>query len=719
MQDAACPTVTAVDAFQHAARAFTARLDAGELTADQAAVELDGLRVAYRQLPVADRQQVTDLCADLARRAAQAPAAPPAAPSASPGGLDAAFAGLGAGARPDNGLSDAFAGLGSGDDDAQMALQGLAGLTVAAPDRFYDGPADPDSLLEYFGYDSFRPGQREAVQAALDGRDSLVIAPTGLGKSLCYQLPGMASERLTVVVSPLIALISDQYRRLAEGGHPAVMLASGLGDDNNHKALAAIRDGYARMVFCSPERFASRSFIDALAEREIGLFVVDEAHCVSDWGHDFRPDYLRLRGVLKRLGNPPVMAATATATEQVADEISSRLGLREPVVVKAGFDRPNISIDVIPFEGKGSVELKFSALAAIVSQPENRPAIVYCGTRKDVDIVTERLRGMGMRSVAYHAGLDATVRADAQRRFMADDADVVVATNAFGMGVDKADVRSVVHYAIPTSVEGYYQEAGRGGRDGHPSRAVLLAARADLGRLISFNRNRSVDVAKVVAYLKRLRRVAKDGRVIMAPPSSDDDRLALAIAERSGALAMQPAGRGQLDVRLGDKLDVARARAIIQVAKDRGWAAYRAIEQFSSNDTVCRRRQLLDHFGDASPGQPNGRCCDVCDPIDWLAPLDELPAAPPAPGTKKRRAAKTLAPPVEGVDGGLLDALKAWRKETAGERPAYTVANNATLEQIAAVKPTTDDELLAIKGIGPAFITKHATAVFELVARHP
>src|SRR5882757_7321261 len=241
-------------------------------------------------------------------------------------------------------------------EEAKAALHGLEGIKAEPTQvvRAYDGPPDPDALLTHLGYDGFRPGQREPVEAALAGRDSLVVMPTGGGKSLCYQLPGIASDKLTIVVSPLIALMADQYRRLVLAGHPAAMIASGMEPEVAARALADVRSGRARIVLCSPERFASSSFLAALAQRQVDLFAVDEAHCVSEWGHDFRPDYLRLRGVIDRLGSPTVMACTATATEQVAEEITERLGLRDPFVVRSGFDRPNLSFDVIALEGTGS-----------------------------------------------------------------------------------------------------------------------------------------------------------------------------------------------------------------------------------------------------------------------------------------------------------------------------------------------------------------------------
>jgi RecQ family ATP-dependent DNA helicase len=337
------------------------------------------------------------------------------------------------------------------------------------------------------------------VIAALEGRDSLIVMPTGGGKSLCYQLPGLASEDLTIVVSPLIALMRDQWQRLTAAGQPVAMISSGMDAAEAREALERVR-GDARIVYCAPERFASNFFLEALSERRIDLLAVDEAHCVSEWGHDFRPDYLRLPQIADRLGRPTVMACTATATKPVAVEIASRFGMREPLQVRAGFDRPNLSFDVVPLEGTGSKARRQALLEAGLGDAANRPAIVYCGTRKDTDEVAATLREAGFDALPYHAGMEAERRSSVQNRFMGGEVDVIVATNAFGMGVDKADVRSVWHMAIPTSVEAYYQEAGRAGRDGLPARAVLLAMKADLGRLVRFNEQRAGDPELAIAH---------------------------------------------------------------------------------------------------------------------------------------------------------------------------------------------------------------------------
>jgi ATP-dependent DNA helicase RecQ len=599
--------------------------------------------------------------------------------------------------------------------DAQLALKGLDRIAVEAPpQRTYEGPRDPDALLRHFGFGEFRPGQREAVQAALEGRDSLVVMPTGGGKSLCYQLPGIAAADLTVIVSPLIALMADQYRRLVLGGHPAAMIASGMAESAVMQSLHAVRAGDARIVLCSPERFASTSFTSALSARDVDLFVVDEAHCVSEWGHDFRPDYLRLRAVIDALGSPPVMACTATATEQVAEEIRERLGLRDPFVVRSGFDRPNLSFDVVPLEGAGSKARKCMVLRAALAEPANRPSIVYCGTRRDVEDVTERLRGEGVQAVGYHAGMAADERASAQHRFMEGDADVVVATNAFGMGVDKADVRSVIHWAIPTSVEAYYQEVGRGGRDGEPARAILLAMRADLGRLINFIERDGVDATEVLAYVRRLRAACDGEAAVIDAPREDRERVSLGVAERAGMCALEPAPGGRLGVTFTDAPDIGKVAAICKVARDRGWRAYRAVEAFVSAAGACRRRALLDHFGDTRAGDPSGRCCDVCDPATIGLPD---PASLTAPARRRIKGTAKAAAPANPVDAPLVEALREWRMRASDGKPAYTVAHNSTLESIAALKPSTLDELATVRGVGPAFVERHGEQVLALLAR--
>jgi len=512
-------------------------------------------------------------------------------------------------------------------------------MTTAAPDR-------PDELLGKLGFTSWRTGQREAVQAALEGRDSLIVMPTGGGKSLCYQLPGLATEDLTIVVSPLIALMNDQWQRLNAAGHPVAMVTSAMSDEAVRESLAQVRGGEARIVYCSPERFGSGVFLAAIEQRRIDLLAVDEAHCVSEWGHDFRPDYLRLPQIAERLGRPAVMACTATATEAVAREIAARFEMRDPLQVRSGFDRPSISFDVVRLEGKGSKARRMALLEAGLTDPANRPALVYCGTRRDTDEIAAALRETGLRALRYHAGMEAEDRGEAQARFMQGEVEVIVATNAFGMGVDKADVRSVWHMAIPTSLEAYYQEAGRAGRDGLPAKAVLLAMKADLGRLVRFNRQRAGDPELVIAH-------------------------------------------------------------------ERGWRDYQTIKSFIYSER-CRRRSVLDHFGDSQAGAPLERCCDVCDPQGWLPDPETIAVRRP------RGARKAATPPADlsAADATLFERLKEWRLGAADGKPAFTVAHNSTLEAVAANRPASNEALLAIKGIGPSFVAKFAPEVLALVASH-
>ena len=572
----------------------------------------------------------------------------------------------------------------------------------------------PEALLERFGLEAFRPGQREAVQAALDGRDSLVVMPTGGGKSLCYQLPALAGVGLVVVVSPLIALMADQLRRLRQAGVNATMLASGMDEGHNEQALSEIGAGGTQLVLAAPERFASSAFREALAQRRVALFVVDEAHCVAEWGHDFRPDYLRLHSAIAALGRPPVMAATATATPRVAQEIAARLGLREWLSIRSGFDRPSLAFDVVSVEGKGTVARKRGALLALLSGAagiKSLPAIVYCGTRKDTDEVAALIaEAGGIETVRYHAGMSPEARRASQEAFMEGSAEVVVATNAFGMGVDKADVRTVVHWALPTSLEAYYQEAGRGGRDGKPARALLLGARMDLGRLIRFIHERETSVEDVKLYVGGLRRRAQDAEVAIGPGElTDRQRILLSIAERAGAVELQPGVGGGLRVRLTGQGSPRAASAAINEAKDRSWESYRSIERYMTSAEKCRRRQILDHFGDTQAGAPSGRCCDVCDPDPELERAMRSSAvkarAGRAPGSSR---ADHVGEP---VDDEQLEELKTWRSTRTEGKPAYLVAANAVLEDVLRRRPKSIDELFEVRGIGPAFCEKHGESL--------
>jgi ATP-dependent DNA helicase RecQ len=332
-----------------------------------------------------------------------------------------------------------------------------------------------DILFRFWGYREFRSGQETAIESVLAGRDTLVVMPTGGGKSLCYQVPAMLVDGITLVVSPLISLMKDQVDTLERVGLPATFLNSSLPLAEMTARLDAVERGDVRLVYVAPERFDSEFFQERLKRLNVATLAVDEAHCVSQWGHDFRPAYLRVGHARKRLGNPRVIALTATATQEVRDDIVRQLGLERPTVLVTGFDRRNLTYHV----GRVKNESEKDRMLIRLLREREGCSIVYASTRKNVDALTALTGGLGLRAVGYHAGLTDGERKGVQDSFMSGAADVVIATNAFGMGIDKPDVRLVVHYNMPGSLEAYYQEAGRAGRDGKQSDCILLHAYAD------------------------------------------------------------------------------------------------------------------------------------------------------------------------------------------------------------------------------------------------
>jgi ATP-dependent DNA helicase RecQ len=331
-------------------------------------------------------------------------------------------------------------------------------------------------LKEYFGFDDFRAGQREVIESILAGNDTVVVMPTGGGKSLCYQLPALLAGGAAIVVSPLIALMKDQVDALQARNLPATFINSSIAFEEQRDRIAAIRKGRYRLVYVAPERFRSTGFVEALKSIDISMFAVDEAHCVSHWGHDFRPDYLRLKHAVEAIGRPQVIALTATATPYVRSDIVEQLGMREPHAFVSGFDRPNLQINVVNTEKERDKILHIKSLA---SDYAGGSGIIYTSTRKSVDLVAQRLRAAGLDVTSYHAGMTEDERSRAQDAFMAGRTQMIVATNAFGMGIDKAEIRFVAHFHLPGSIEAYYQEIGRAGRDGLPSQCSLLFNYAD------------------------------------------------------------------------------------------------------------------------------------------------------------------------------------------------------------------------------------------------
>ena len=442
-------------------------------------------------------------------------------------------------------------------------------------------------------------------------RDVLVVLPTGAGKSAIYQVPAVLLPGPTVVVSPLIALQRDQVAGLAEADVPtAVAVNSAQSAAENERAWSAVLDGTAEYVFVAPEQLAKPDVVDALRKARPSLFVVDEAHCVSAWGHDFRPDYLRLRPVIERIGHPTVIALTATAAPPTRAEIAESLGLRDHAEILAGFDRPNLHLAVARFqsdaEKRRAVVERTAALAG--------PGLVYVATRKDAERYAGELAGRGLRAAPYHAGLRAAERKDTQHRFMAGELDVVVATSAFGMGIDKADVRFVLHASAPASVDAYYQEIGRAGRDGEPAQVLLCYRPEDLA-LQRF-------LTTVKADRDDLRRLARTVRDHRGPISAAELRRldlpaarrtrAINLLEKTGAVTATAPGRfAYADRSVLPRTAAARAIRLAE-AHQRLISSQVEMMRGYAETAGCRRQFLLGYFGEQWTGGPCGNC-DTCE----------------------------------------------------------------------------------------------------------
>src|SRR5262245_5328067 len=370
------------------------------------------------------------------------------------------------------------------------------------------GTIDPErTLVERFGLKQFRPGQREVIEEVLTGRDVLCVMPTGGGKSLCYQLPSLLLPGVTLVVSPLIALMKDQVDVLSERGIRATLINSTLDPAEQRARMADIEASRYNLVYVAPERFRSSRFVAMIARVKPCLLAIDEAHCISEWGHDFRPDYARLGQARRQLGSPPCIALTATATDTVRRDIASQLDLRDPALFITGFDRPNLRYAVLEASRD---ETKLQEVSRSLDLNPG-PAIVYASSRARCEMIADFLSTELQReTVVYHAGLTREQRTEAQERFMSGDAEIVVATNAFGMGVDKSSIRSVIHFNLPGTLEAYYQEAGRAGRDGLPSLCLLLHSSSDRFLQEFFIENEYPSRAAIFQVYEFLRRQEAD-----------------------------------------------------------------------------------------------------------------------------------------------------------------------------------------------------------------
>jgi ATP-dependent DNA helicase RecQ len=546
-------------------------------------------------------------------------------------------------------------------------------------------------LQRHFGLSSFRLGQAAVIESVMAGRNALVVMPTGAGKSLCYQLPAAMLPGVTLVVSPLISLMKDQVAQLSAKGISATYINSTLTDFERQERIRGLKAGQYKLVYVAPERFRSLSFLELVAQCGVELFAIDEAHCISQWGHDFRPDYALLGKVRKRLRPPRTVALTATATPEVQGDIARSLLLKDPQIFVAGFDRPNLLLDVRPVKGEAERREICAEMAEM-----HAGGIIYCSTRKAAEALHDWLKRRTRTCVLYHAGLEDDARHRAQDTFMAKEGAVAVATNAFGMGIDKPDIRYVIHAQIPRAVEAYYQEIGRAGRDGKPASATLLFNHADVysqERLIHLNYPSESLLADAWRALSS-GSVSEGGSRALADylgAKEPEAAAALRLFEKAGALRpLRAVEFRELN------LDMAQQRAL----ERRALSLLKRMTDYAYA-RKCRRAFLLRYFGDKPPSDNCGKC-DVC--TRGTEPL----RATPKP--------KLLPPPPVAHSELAEMELRRFRKSQSAELsvPAYRIFSDATLLELARALPLDRNAFLAVKGAGPLTWEKFGAKVVEI-----
>ncbi|MGW0929441.1 DNA helicase RecQ [Streptomyces sp. NPDC002644] len=608
-----------------------------------------------------------------------------------------------------------------------------------------DGPAETpalETLRRVFGYESFRGEQQAVVEHVVSGGDAVVLMPTGGGKSLCYQIPALVRPGTGVVVSPLIALMQDQVDALRAAGVRAGFVNSTLDLDEQRVVEAQFLAGELDLLYLAPERLRLESTLNLLSRGRISLFAIDEAHCVAQWGHDFRPDYLALSVLGERWPDVPRIALTATATRATHEEITRRLGLGSARHFVAGFDRPNIQYRIVP-----KAEPKKQLLAFLREEHQGDAGIVYCLSRNSVEKTAEFLTSHGIDAVPYHAGLDSGTRARHQARFLREEGLVVVATIAFGMGIDKPDVRFVAHLDLPKSVEGYYQETGRAGRDGLPSTAWMTYGLNDVVQLRkmilsgegdeSFRRRAQAHLDAMLALCETVR--CRRGQLLayfgqeaekehcgncdtcLSPPETWDATVAaqkaLSTVVRLDRERRQKFGATQItDILLGK-----RTAKVIQFDHDQ-LSVFGIGEDLAEGEWRGVIRQLLAQGLLSVEGEygtlvlTEGSAAVLRG--ERQVPMRKEPKkAPSARGERKAKAAAAVAELPEELQP-VFEALRAWRAERAREQgvPAYVVFHDATLREIAAARPSSVDELRGISGIGEKKLATHGESVVELLA---
>jgi len=580
-----------------------------------------------------------------------------------------------------------------------------------------------DALARYWGYTAFRPLQREAMEAVLEGRDSLVVLPTGGGKSLCFQAPAVVRPGLAVVVSPLISLMKDQVDTLVGNGVPAGLYNSSLTPAEKGDVVAGLRKGRYRLLYVSPERLVgegSEGFLALLASCAVSFVAVDEAHCISQWGHDFRPEYRQLARLRQLLPGISLHAFTATATAQVRRDITAQLGLNDPLELVGAFDRPNLLYRVLP-----RAVLK-RQLLDVLARHRQEAGIIYCTSRREVDALAAWLTGEGTPALPYHAGLGEAERSRHQDAFLSERVDVIVATVAFGMGIDRSNVRFVVHAGAPRSIEHYQQESGRAGRDGLEAECLLIYSAADFMKWrVMLEGNGELTDANVT-LLRRMERYAasvgcrhrhlaeyfgdryaRDGCgacdycLDELEPAAAPTVLArqilscvVRVGQRFGAMHVASVLRGhasdQVVARGHEKLSTFGLLPLASVAEVRGY-----IQQLTAFGLLRVTDDAYAVLGLTAKGLALLKDETSC---PGLTLARQRPPRKDAPRAKSRGETESW----QDVDRGLFERLRAVRLETARQRgvPPYVIFHDATLREMARLRPTSIDALLSVKGVG-------------------
>lgn len=575
-------------------------------------------------------------------------------------------------------------------------------------------------LKENFGYDSFRPLQEKIVKASMTGRDVLAILPTGAGKSLCYQLPALAREGLTLVVSPLIALMKDQVDALVASGVPATFINSSLATDEARERFRGLNAGEYKLLYVAPERIMAGDFIEALRRWNLEAIAVDEAHCISEWGHDFRPEYRQMAKLRAQLHDVPLIALTATATERVRNDIASQLGLRDPEVFVASFNRPNLNYTVVP--KKKSVE----QVCRYIKERSSEAGIVYVQARKTAEKMAETLQQNGIPALAYHAGLEQNVRSENQEAFIRDEAKVVCATVAFGMGIDKPNVRYVIHADLPKNVEGYYQETGRAGRDGLPSDCVLLFSRGDIfknlkfldemtdkeaaevsrrqmGQMVDFADSTICRRAALLAYFGEQWTEGNCGACdICLEPREEWD--ATEAAQKLLSCLVRIHQKSGFDLGLRHAVEVLTGG---QTEKIKKWghdtlSTHGIGRELGREEWMHVGRELV-RLGLANLSEDKFQTIGIGKKgMDFLRNRESLTLTKAPNATVEKAGTKAKRAGFVACDEGLFERLRSLRKRLADERdvPPYVIFGDQTLRYIARSYPESTDEFLEIPGVG-------------------